>query len=111
MNFALLGHAPVTVPLLRAIAQSQQHALTAVVDGDGAAVKPLAPGAKFVDGWQALLLESDLSAVIIAGHAPEILNGARGLARAGVPLVVLPDVRQTAAFAYDLWPVEDEARA
>lgn len=111
MNFALLGHAPELVPLLRVIADSQQHALTAVALGDAAAIQALAPNAAIVDDWQALLLASDLSAVIVAGHAPEIVDGARGLARGGVPLIILPDVRQTAAFAYDLWPVEDEGRA
>lgn len=104
MNFALLGDDPACQPLLRAIAQSPQHGLTAVACGE-------APGVRSVANWQALLVEPDLSAVIVAGHAPEILEGARGLAREGKPLIVLLDVRQTAAFAYDLWPVEDEGRA
>jgi len=104
MNFALLGDDPACHPLLRAIEQSPQHVLVAAACGE-------APGARSVANWQALLVEPDLGAVIVAGHTPEVLEGARGLAREGQALIVLPDVRQAATFAYQLWPVEDEGRA
>ncbi|MFO1095966.1 MAG: hypothetical protein U0992_22070 [Planctomycetaceae bacterium] len=110
MNFVLLGDDPVCLPLLRAIARAPEHDLTlAAHAGDlWPEVAAIFPHARIGADWQALLIEPGVTAVIVAGHSPVVLEGAKSLARAGIPLAVFPDVRQTSSFVYELWPIEDE---
>ncbi|MBL8850546.1 MAG: hypothetical protein JNG89_12775 [Planctomycetaceae bacterium] len=112
MRFALLGDDPVGLPLVRGIARAPQHELFAAAYAGGIwpQVTELAPRARPLADFQGLLVEPELAAVIVAGCSPDVLEAARALARAGVTLIIFPDIRQTAGFAYDLWPIEDEGR-
>src|SRR5688572_22023871 len=112
MKFVLLGDDPACLPLLRAIARASQHELAAAAHAGqlDTLLAETAPQARRLADWRELLVEPNVTAAIVAGFAPEILEGARALARAGTTLVVFPDVRQTAGFAYDLWPMDDEGR-
>src|SRR5262249_4268808 len=112
MKFVLLGDDPICLPLLRAIADSPGHklALVAHVGDLWQSVAAIASHARLGTDWQSLLIEPDVAVAIVAGHATEVLEGAKSLARAGMPLVVFPDVRQTSSFVYQLWPIEDDGR-
>lgn len=112
MNFVLLGDDPVCLPLLRAIARAPEHDLTLAAHAGDLWPEVAAgfPHARQTTDWQALLIEPGVTAVIVAGHSPVVLEGAKSLARAGIPLAVFPDVRQTSSFVYELWPIEDEGR-
>jgi predicted dehydrogenase len=110
MDFAVLGDDPVCLPLVRAIEASQRHRITAIADCAriAADLAATAPGARLCPDWQELLVVPNLDAVVISGHRQSVLEGARQLAGAGKHLLLFPDARQGAAFAYDLLPIHDE---
>lgn len=112
MNFALLGHDPAVLPLVSAIAADSRHALTHValsghLQGE---LMRLVPRARVCANWDELLLEERLNAVVVAGHAEGLLEGARQLAAAGKPLVVLPSADQGLDWVYQLTLVRDDTR-
>lgn len=110
MKFVVLGRDPAYLPLVRAIACSPQHALVAV-SGAGELLDEIAaeaPQVRSLEDWRGLVVEPGVGAAIVGGFAPAVLEGARALASAGIRLLVFPDVRQSASFAYSLWPVADE---
>ena len=112
MNFALLGNDPAVPPLLAAIAADARHAVThAALPGD---LQPelmrLMPGVRICRDWDELLLTHDLDAVIVAGHSDGILEGARQLASAGKPLIVLPSADQGLDWVYQLTLIRDDTR-
>src|SRR5262245_61336397 len=113
MKFVLIGDDPTCLPLLRAIAHAPAHELAVAAHAGELwpQVAALFVHTRVGADWQALLIEPDVAVAIVAGHSPDVLEGAKSLARAGISLVVFPDVRQTAGFVYDLWPFDDEGRA
>jgi predicted dehydrogenase len=110
MDFAVLGDDPACLPLVRAIEASQRHRVTAMADCAriAADLAATAPGARLCPDWQELLVVPQLDAVVVSGHRQSVLEGARQLAGAGKHLLLFPDSRQGAAFAYDLLPIHDE---
>jgi predicted dehydrogenase len=110
MDFAVLGDDPVCLALVRAIEASQQHHISAMADCEriAADVAAAVPGARWCPDWQELLVVPNLDAVVVSGHRQAVLEGARHLAGAGKHLLLFPDARQGAAFAYDLLPIHDE---
>jgi predicted dehydrogenase len=110
MDFAVLGDDPACLPLVRAIEASQRHRVTAMADCAriAADLAATAPGAQLCPDWQELLVIPHLDAVVVSGHRQSVLEGARQLAGAGKHLLLFPDARQGAAFAYDLLPIHDE---
>ena len=97
---------------MHAIISAPQHALSAVAltDNGWTQFAKSAPQPRRAADWRELLIDSEIDAVIVAGHSQDILDGARALARERKTLIVIPDVRQSSSFAYDLWPAEDEGR-
>lgn len=114
MNFALLSDDPACLPLLGGIARSPEDGLVAAACGDEIwrAVAAINPETGRVAGWQQLLLQPGLDAIIVAGISATVMEGARRIAAAesAPPLVIFPDARQGATFAYALWPLEEEGR-
>lgn len=112
MNFALLGNDPAVLPLVSAIAADSRQVLThAAVPGDlQGELMRLARRARICGNWDELLLEERLDAVIVAGHEDGVLEGARQLAAAGKPLVILPQAGQGLDWVYQLTLVRDDTQ-
>jgi hypothetical protein len=103
VKFALLGDVPDVLPLVRAIGESEHELVLAV--RTGAATEEImwaAPGARLSDDTAEVLTLAGLDAAIVAGWDAGVLVAARQLAGTGVPLVLLPDVRQDTAYVYEL---------
>lgn len=112
MNFALLGNDPAVLPLISAIASDSRHALThAALAGElQLDVMHSAPAVRVCGNWDELLLAEDLNAIVVAGHSESVLEGARQLAAAGKPLVILPAADQGLDWVYQLTLVRDDTR-
>src|SRR5262245_30454890 len=104
MRFAVVGDALSVLPFLRGAVARPDHELAALALAPSlpAALKPLAPGARLCPGWEELLLEKNLDAVVVAGDDEETLVAARQLATAGTPLLVDATAGCAATFAYEL---------
>ena len=115
MKFALLSDDPACLALLGGIARSPDDRLVAAACSDEMwrAVAAVCPEAERFADWQQLLLQPGLDAIIVAGISSTVMEAARRIAAAesAPPLVVFPDARQGATFAYALWPLEEEGRA
>ena len=61
-----------------------------------------------VGHWEDLLTVQDLDAVIFGGSDPGILEGAKQLATAGIPLLFLPQAAQGSTFVYELSLIRDD---
>lgn len=124
MNFGLLGDDPAAMPVIRALAHHPQHSLShAALVGERtlAEVMNSAPGVRVCEGWDEFLrpstavgdrrppLAAAVDAVLIAGHQPDVLQGAKQLASAGKPLLVFPHTVEEATWVYELTLVRDEA--
>lgn len=110
MRFALVGDNPAMLPLVQAIAESQDHELThAALVGDmtGDLLK-LAPRIKIVDDWPELLTVKKLGAVLIGGDDARVQEAARRLASEKISLVVFPCVAYGEGLAYELSLIQDE---
>jgi len=109
MRFAIVGETADTLPIALALSEADQHAVThaAMVPADSNVTANL-PGLRLVGEWEDLLADENVDAVIVSGHEDRILAPARQIAGTGRPLLVVPSVGLTAAFAYELTLVRDE---
>jgi hypothetical protein len=110
MNFALLGDDRAVLPLVRAVARSQEHHVECA-----AMIGPLerellraAPGLRMLPSWDRILIGNEVDAVIVSGHEPEMLEGAKQVAAAGKPLIILPRASQGSTWIYELGLIRDE---
>jgi predicted dehydrogenase len=92
MEFALLGEDAVATSLVRAIADCAEHG---IVRGEAE--------------WEQLLVDDAVDAVIVAGCEADVLDGAKQLAAAGVPLLVVPHIGQGAGWVYELTLARDDS--
>ncbi|MFN0052821.1 MAG: Gfo/Idh/MocA family protein [Planctomycetales bacterium] len=104
MRWALLGDSPSTLPLLRSILRRPAHELTALalspkmhqtLRGEFSRVH-------LASGWEPLLADPRIQAVIVAEGTEETLHAARQLAAAGKSLLVSPRAGLSPTFAYEL---------
>ncbi|MBW3538963.1 MAG: hypothetical protein KY476_01710 [Planctomycetes bacterium] len=111
MRFALLGDDPAALPLVRALADDERHRLVCAAHCGTlqAELMTAAPAVRIASSWEELLQVEKLDAVIVAGAEDEMLTGARQLAAAGRPLLVVPHPQQGTGFAYELTLVRDDA--
>lgn len=66
------------------------------------------PSISPVDDWQDLLTASDVDAVLIGGTDQNILDGAKQLATAGLPILFVPDSAQGSTFIYEFSLIRDD---
>ena len=92
MEFALLGEDAVATSLVRAIGDCAEHG---IVRGEAE--------------WEQLLVDDAVDAVIVAGCEQDVLDGAKQLAAAGVPLLVVPHIGQGAGWVYELTLARDDS--
>lgn len=109
MKFAIVGETADTLPIALSLDGAEQHSVThvAMVPSDSRVMANL-PGARLVAEWEDLLADDTVEAVVISGHEDQVLPPARQIAGTGRPLLVVPSVGLTAAFAYELTLVRDE---
>jgi predicted dehydrogenase len=110
MNFALLGDDRTVLPLIRAIARHQEHRVecAAMIGSLERDLLRAAPGLRILPTWDRILIGNEVDAVIVCGHEPETLEGAKQIAAAGKPLVILPQARQGSTWIYELALIRDE---
>lgn len=65
-------------------------------------------GITFVEHWEDLLSANDVDLVLIGGTDPQILEGAKQLASAGVPLLMIPHAEHGSTFVYELGLIHDD---
>lgn len=109
MNVALLGDDPIVRPLLREISSRPDCQLThaALLGSQESEVLQIAPSARIVGGWEALLTK-DIEAVIVCGSAELIGESAKQLAAAGRPLVIFPQGAWDTELIYELSLARDD---
>lgn len=113
MRFALLcddSHVEPIVKLLSDRLGDHQLAYVAGKTTFSVAVTGAAANVKFVDHWEDLLTARDLDAVIVGGSSALILDGAKQLATAGIPLLFVPRSDQGSTFIYELSLIRDDNR-
>lgn len=112
MNFALLGDDRAVLPLVRAIARSQEHHVecAAMIGPLERELLRVAPSVRMLPSWDRILIGNEIDAVIVCGHEAETLEAARQIAAAGKPLVILPQASQGSTWIYELGLIRDEGR-
>jgi hypothetical protein len=111
MRFALLGHSSSAIPLLDAIAASDDHSVTVLAELDDAELSARLqqfPSARVVDSWEEVLTESKVDRVIVAGDYEGVTTGARQIATERIPVLLCPQAGQGSAFVYGLSLVHDD---
>jgi predicted dehydrogenase len=110
MNFALLGDDRAVLPLVRAIARSQEHHVecAAMVGSLERELLRAAPGLQISPTWDRILVGSEVDAVLVCGHESETLEAAKQVAAAGKALIILPQASQGSTWIYELGLIRDE---
>jgi len=110
MNFALLGDDRAVLPLIRAIGRHQDHRVecAAMIGSLERELLRAAPGLLILPTWDRILIGNEIEAVIVCGHRSETLEGAKQIAAAGKPLVILPKASQGSTWIYELGLIRDE---
>jgi predicted dehydrogenase len=110
MNFGLLCDDPAAAPLVSALQQHPIHRLTlaVLVSPRADELAALATGVRCIEEWEELLASTEIDAVIIGGTAPNIWDGARQLASAGIPLLVFPNLAVGETVLYELSLIRDD---
>lgn len=102
--FALIGDHPDVLPLVRAIADSEDHRLIASwrTDGIRDAVANCCSQITELESAAALSTDPQFDAVIVAGESPDVIGAARDAAEAGKSLLVWPLIEQDLGAIYEL---------
>lgn len=111
MRFALLCNDSSAMPIVDTLcANNGEHRLTHVVQLSSPSdiLRLGRPAVTFVDHWEDLLGSNEIDAVLIGGNDPLVLEGAKQLATAGIPLLFVPLAAQGSTFIYELSLIRDD---
>lgn len=111
MRFALLCDDPRIEPLIESIATGVDgHSLTCAVRLNPQAEKLLfgRAGIRHLEHWEDLLTARDVDVALVGGNDPVILEGAKQLAAANVPILFAPDAAHGSTFVYELSLIRDD---
>lgn len=111
MRFALLCDDLSVRPLIDALdVRVDGHELVRAVRTSPPSGMPLSDGksATLVAGWVDLLVAKDIDAVIVGGSDEQIIEGAKQLATAGIPVLFAPQAAQGSTFVYELSLIRDD---
>jgi predicted dehydrogenase len=113
MNFALVGDDPDILPLVSAIAVHSTHRLdcAALVGTLEPRLRQLDPGVRLLPRWDAVLAAGGIDAVLVCGSDEAVIEAARQIAAAGLPLLILPRSAQGSTWIYELSLIRDEGNA
>src|SRR5260370_29755009 len=112
MRFALYGDGSAALAVARAVALDPAHEIVAIVGRrhSGPAYPTLKPGVRSCRGWEELLADCPVDAVILSGHGEDDLDQAvRQLAQAGIAVLLDPGLTQPAENFYELSLIEAES--
>jgi predicted dehydrogenase len=113
MRFALFCDDPLARPVVDALSeQVDGHQLTHAVRVSPKADELLHGRSRisFVEHWENLLVDKTIDAVLVGGSDPQILEGAKQLATAGIPMLFVPQAAQGSTFVYELSLIRDDNR-
>src|SRR5438067_2226668 len=104
MRFALLGESPVATAVALAVAAHDDHGLVRLAGlSEGAAAHfPPQSERRLCRGWEELLTDPDVDAVIVADSHEALQPVVRQLLQAGRSVLVEPELVQPASFFYEL---------
>jgi hypothetical protein len=110
MKFALIGDDPQVLPVIRAIAGNEAHSLegAALLGNLESQLHSVAPGARLLPRWDAILTSGPIDALLVCGHHESVLEAARQIAAAGTSLLILPQSAQGSTWIYELSLIRDE---
>jgi predicted dehydrogenase len=111
MQFALFCSDSSAIPLIDAlIARVDGHQISHVVVAPMSAANLLGgrSSATPTDDWQNLLTAKDVDAVIVGGTDPFILEGAKQIAAAGLPILFVPHAEQGSTLIYEFSLIHDD---
>jgi predicted dehydrogenase len=111
MQFALLCNDPLANPVIDALIEHVDgNRLSCSVRLDSETVHPVLARqyGQSVEHWEDLLVAKDIDAVLVGGTDPLVLDGAKQLAAAGIPLLFVPQAAQGSTFAYELSLIRDD---
>ena len=113
MQVALIADDPRAVAIAAALRLSDRHRFVALVAHESVrdVLVRAAPGARMLADWQELLAVDVFDAVVVAAFGEELLDGARRLAGAGHPLLVVPLAGMGLAFVHELSLIRDDTGA
>jgi predicted dehydrogenase len=112
MRFALSGDGSTALAVARAMGLNRAHEIVAVVGPrhSGPAYPPLKPGVRSCRGWEELLADCPVDAVILSSDRERNLDQAvRQLAQAGIAVLLPPELTQPAENFYELSLIEAES--
>jgi predicted dehydrogenase len=111
MRFALSGDGPAALAVARAVALDPAHEIVAVVGPlySGPEYPPLKPGVRSCRGWEELLDDCPVDAVIFSSAKDEASQAVRQLAQAGIAVLLPPELTQPAENFYELSLIEAES--
>jgi hypothetical protein len=112
MNFALLGNDPAVLPLVHAMGRQERHSIgsAALCGGLQSDLLRFLPGVRILPGWDKILVDGEIDAVLVCGVDDEILDAAKQVASAGKSLVIFPRGAQGSTWIYELGLIRDEGR-
>lgn len=111
LRFGMLCDDPLARPIIDALSrQTSGHQLVCAVRMTEQADSLLhgVPQLRFLDHWEDLLASREIDAVIVGGSDSRILEGARHLAAANIPILFIPNADQGSTFIYELSLVHDD---
>ena len=111
MRFGLFCDDPLVMPVVDALASGvHDHQLVCAVriTPQADALLHGRANVRFVEHWEDLLVAKDVDAVVVGGSDPRILEGAKQIAAAGIPMLFVPRADQGSTFAYELSLIRDD---
>lgn len=111
MRFALLGDGIEALPLARTVLNDSRHTLVCGALAPRCLAELSAQGRRVrsCSGWEELLSDASIDAVIVTGDDETALTAARQLASASKALLIVPSPGQTSTFAYELALLQGES--
>src|SRR5260221_4181497 len=112
MRFALCGNGSAALAVARAVALDPAHEIVDIVGRrhPGPAYPPLKQGVRSCRGWEELLADCPVDAVILSHDDEDDLDQAvRQLPQAGIAVLLHPELTQPAENFYELSLIEAES--
>lgn len=111
MQFALLCNDPLASPIIDALmahADGNRLSCSVRLPSETAHPQLARQYGQSMEHWEDLLVAKDIDAVLVGGADPLILDGAKQLAAAGIPLLFVPQAAQGSTFVYELSLIRDD---